>query len=340
MSKTFLGCVVFCLVLGVAASGGYSQGKISGYMFGDYYYVAQNHDPTIEGRNGLWFRRIYFTYDHGLSDEFSVRFRLELSSAGNFINGVTLQPFMKDGYLKWSKSGHSIILGLSPTPTFEYIEEFWGYRAIEKTPADLYKFGSSRDLGIAFKGTLGAAKKVRYHFMLANGGGNNGADTNKGKKALLSLGYQLTSALYVEVYGDWEERPGDTNRYTWQGFLGFQKEKYRLGAQILQQTRQTPAADLKLEVASFFAAAQLREKLWGYVRFDHGFDPFLDGPTIDYLPFDNTAEANFVIAGVDFEPVKQVHIMPNIEYTFYQETAGLSPDADAIPRLTFYYIWK
>lgn len=38
-------------------------GKWSGYMFGDFYYYAANHDKNFESQNGLWFRRIYLGYD-------------------------------------------------------------------------------------------------------------------------------------------------------------------------------------------------------------------------------------------------------------------------------------
>ena len=37
-------------------------------MFGDYYYVLAHHDETVEGNNGFWLRRVYFTYDNTLSD--------------------------------------------------------------------------------------------------------------------------------------------------------------------------------------------------------------------------------------------------------------------------------
>ncbi|MCK4967090.1 hypothetical protein KAS50_08665, partial [bacterium] len=54
----------------------YAQIKFSGYMFGDYYYVAKNHNEDNEGKNGFWYRRIYLTADRKLNDEFSVRFRM------------------------------------------------------------------------------------------------------------------------------------------------------------------------------------------------------------------------------------------------------------------------
>ena len=59
-------------------------GSISGYMVGEYYYVAEQHDCEIEGRHGFWFRRIYFTYNNSLADSFNMRLRLEMNSSSDF----------------------------------------------------------------------------------------------------------------------------------------------------------------------------------------------------------------------------------------------------------------
>lgn len=329
------------IVLPILAAGStaLAQGKIKGYMFGDYYYVLKNHDSSIEESNGFWFRRIYFTYDHTLDDEFSVRFRLEMNSPGDFSRSSKLQPFLKDGYLKWTRSNHAIILGLSSTPTWNHLESVWGYRSVEKTPGDLYKWDSSRDFGIAFKGNLGSEKRVNYHLMFANGGGTR-SETNKGKKLRLALGYNLTSNITVEAFGDWEERPGNSNRYSAQGVATYHSESVRLGAQLYHQTRKSDTGDLDLELLSLFGAAKLSEKVWGFARWDRAFDSLPDGPGISYLPIDGTAKFNFLLLGIDIMPHKQVHFMPNVELVFYGDKNGSSPDSDVIPRFTFYYVWK
>ncbi|MFQ5708349.1 MAG: hypothetical protein ACE5HO_12910 [bacterium] len=339
MLKHFSAVVVLCCICAGSSVAQAQTGKFSGYMFGDYYYVVNNHDDPLEGRNGFWFRRIYFTYDQGLGEEFSVRFRLEMKNAGDFAKKSKLEPFVKDGYLKWSRSHHAIYLGLSPTPTWNYIEKVWGYRAVEKTPADLYKFGSSRDFGVAVKGSFGGDKQVAYHFMFSNGS-STGSETNEGKKVALSLGYRLTKELSVEVYGDFEERPGASDRYTAQGFLTYQTARWRAGAQLVHQTRQQVGDNAQLQLASAFAAAQVREELWAFVRFDRSFDPIPEGPKVSFVPFDGTAKLNFLLLGADYRPHKQVHLMPNVELAFYDSVNGERPNADVIPRFTFYYVWK
>ena len=138
-----------------------SPDKFSGLAFGDLYVVAANHDAALEGENGLWFRRVYFTYDRKLSDEFDMRFRLEMNSSGDFKSSAKLEPFVKDMWVRYKRGGTSVYLGMSSTPTWGRVEGFWGYRDVEKTPLDLHKYTGSRDVGVAVKGALGDAGRVR-----------------------------------------------------------------------------------------------------------------------------------------------------------------------------------
>lgn len=311
--------------------------QFSGYMFGDYYWVAGNHNADLEGRNGFWFRRIYFTFDQKLTDRFSVRLRFEMASPGDFTSSTNMEPFVKDAFLRYSWGRHQLILGLSPTPTWEVIEKHWGYRSVEKTPLDLQKFGSSRDLGIALLGSLDSAKKIRYHLMVANGSGTKG-ETNEGKKFLASLGFYPTESFFFEIYGDYDDRPGETDRFTLQGFLGLKGNWGRLGLQYAHQTRQVEVGDdLELDIASIFGVLKLSDKTFVFARYDRMFDPNPDGSKIAYIPFDPAAKSNFIVAGFDFHLADKIQLMPNIEIVFYDEVDGVRPDTDVIPRLTLYY---
>ncbi len=43
--------------------------KISGLAFGDFYWIAANHDENLKDRNGFWFRRLYLTFDKALTEQ-------------------------------------------------------------------------------------------------------------------------------------------------------------------------------------------------------------------------------------------------------------------------------
>ena len=122
--------------------------KISGELFSEYYSVISHHDPEVQGQHGFWFRRINLTFDNALSSSLSFRFKLEMSSSGDFKSNSLLVPFVKDAFLNYRFLGQDLQVGIISTPTWENIEPFWGYRVLEKTPCDLQMFGSSSKLMI------------------------------------------------------------------------------------------------------------------------------------------------------------------------------------------------
>lgn len=313
--------------------------EIRGLVFGDYYWVATNHDEPLEGRNGLWFRRIYLDFDTRLTESVDTRLRFEMNSPGDFeTSGGLDSPLVKDAWLQWKGARHKAVFGLSPSPTFAVIEKAWGYRFVEKTAVDLQRFASSRDLGVALLGSLTASGSVGYHLMLGNGSGT-GTETNKGKKAMLAVNVKPTAALLFEGYADYEDRPGDTDRTIVQGFVGVTGGPGRLGVQYTRQTREVEGGpDDDLDLASVFGVLNFHPRASLLARYDRLFDPNPEGARIAYLPFDPRAESNLVILGVDLRPLEGLSVVPNLEIVFYDELdGGETPDTDVIPRVTFFY---
>ncbi len=329
------------ITFSLSLAGEKPAGKFSGYMFGDYYYILKNHKTDLQERNGFWFRRIYFTYDRKLNEAFSVRLRLEMLHPGDFSTKATAVPFVKDAYLKYKNGRHQIILGISPTPTWEVLEKVWGYRSLEKTPLDLQKFGSSRDFGIAAKGSLVEKGIVKYHVMFANGNSNK-SETNKGKKILAAITFNPAKNIILQFYGDYDGLLDVTSQITAQGFAAYKTDRIRVGLHYVRQIRKKEGSeDLVLDMASVFIAGQMSETLNFFLRVDNMLDPNPKGDAIAYIPFDPTARSTFFVGGLDFTPIKNVHLMPNIEAVVYEENdEGVKPDTDIIPRLTFYWVFK
>ncbi len=314
------------------------KGKISGLVFGDYYYILSDHDSNLKDRNGFWFRRIYLTYDQDLLHNFSMRLRLEMAHKGDFESKEAAVPFVKDAYLKYKTKSTEIILGTSPTPTFNIIEKFWGYRAVEKTPADLYKMASSRETGLAVKVKFGPSQKAYFHAMVGNGNAQK-SENNKGKKVLLSLGYNVTNNLLFEAYGDYETLPETKRRYTYQGFMAYQNSSLRAGLMYVNQLRtQSGKSAVNRRLVSAFATYHLKKNLSFFSRVDKLFDPVTDGKNISYIPVDSSAKATFMVFGLDYLFLKTLHLIPNIELVFYD--GAQKPDNDIIPRITFFYKFK
>jgi hypothetical protein len=316
--------------------------KISGLVFGDYYYVAANHRDELEGQNGFWLRRVYFTYDQTLSRAFSMRFRLELNSKGDFESTGVNTPYLKDAWLKWTFGSHALVFGLAPTPQIDFIDNFQGYRSLEKPPIDLYRWDASRDLGLVLQGSFGKAQRTSYTLQLGNGSGT-GSEVDQSKSARAQLVHRFAAGLVIEGYADWQDRPDGHDISTLEAFVGWQEPKWRASLQYGRQQRREAAPgglDQDLEFLSAFAVVQVTPKVAVLGRLDRNFDEVPNGETIDYMPFSETARALFGYAGVDVTLAKTVHLIPNLEWTTYgQSQDGTTPASDLVPRVTLFFSW-
>ena len=311
--------------------------NISGYVFGDYYWMASNHDPGLENRNGFWIRRAYLTLDKPLSPNFEMRLRLEMNSSGDFTSKSKLNPFIKDAYLRWKFTGnHQAVLGMSPTATTDSVDRIWGYRSVEKSALDIQRWGSTRDLGVALRGNFDSNRKVRYHLMLGNGSGT-GSETDAGNKIQGALSFHPTDRVTAEFYSDYEDRPLQAYRRTFQGFLAFQDDWGRLGLQYAHQTRHE-TSDLGLDLLSVWGVWSFASKASLFARYDRAFDANPDGDRIAYLPFDPAAKPNFFLGGIDLKISANFNLMPNVEVIRYDKREdGIRPTTDFVPRVTFFY---
>jgi hypothetical protein len=318
-----------------------SKGKFSGYMFGDYYKVVEHHNEEIKDQHGFQFRRIYFTYDYTINSSFSTRLRFEMSNEGDFTSKVAMLPFVKDAWLKYKFARTSMVVGISPTPTWGVVEPHWGYRSVEKTPLDLYRMNSSRDFGFAMKGAIDADSKFNYHFMFSNGNSNK-QEIDKGKSGMFAFNYRPSKKFVVEAYADYQDHEGDTDWYTYQGFAGFSEESYRIGLQYAHQTRDKNTDEsINLRTASMYAVGNVWEQVSILGRIDRNLDPNPQGEKIDFVPIDPTASSTLFLFGVDYSPVKDVSIIPNVEYVYYNENdEGVTPNSDLYAKLTFFWKFK
>lgn len=340
--------------------------KFSGYMFGDYFYNVER-DPLFSTAtppsnaalggakklNGFQFRRIYFTFDDDISDDFTTRFRLEADQAALSSDGK-ISVFVKDAYLRWKNAfgTHDFIFGIQPTPAYvDFAESVW-YRSLEKTIMDLRGILGSRDIGVSLRGKLDAAGKYNYWVEVGNNSGNR-PETDKFKRAMFNFQWKPTEKFYLTVYQDYKaapdianpNTPGDTlsnNGYTtYFSAISTVKDKYAFGGEAFMSRTQNgivrgtaPAAtfDSKNTVGfSGWAWYYLNTKVGVVGRYDW-FDPNRDSD------FKGDAR-NFFLGSLILKPHKNIYIMPNVEVESFQDTPTTSIKTSVTPRITFYYVF-
>lgn len=366
MNRTLLAVPAVLLSLALAGSAcaqvtqtapDYPRGKISGYMFGDYYWNAEgdpNHhynaagadsgQVNIDGNgkkvitkdlNGLQFRRVYLQLDNDLSARYSTRVRLEgdgksLSSDGKFT--VALKALYVQA--KSVLPRMDVYAGLVSVPFFDVTEEFWAYRSIEKTLPDFRGLSPSADLGVQVKGFVDDNHVFGYTAMVGNGQGQK-TETNRQKRVSGSLPVRWKD-LHFEPYIDYENVFGGQDRLSWQTMLGYDLPKHSsIGWVFTEQVQHTPLGPYhELRGHSIFGRIQPVPKIGAFARVDLW--------TPDQRAT-NRVDQQMYIAGLDWQPYGDVHIMPNVEAMQYsgKGTGPLSvapAHNEMQARITFY--WK
>ena len=353
-----------------------AQGKFSGYMFGDYFYnVARDTaftratlpNSAVNGQKnlqGFQFRRIYFTYDNDISEQFTARFRLEADQSALSSDGK-LSTFVKDAYLKWKNifAGSDFIFGIQPTSAYEISETAWGYRSLEKTIMDLRGIVPSRHLGVSLRGKLDNGGTFNYWLTFANnqsGNKPNGTTeyADKYKRYSLMLHVKPVKTLQMTLFGEYLGSP-DVNdptsttvpkatvsnaKTTLAAFVGYaEPERYDFGAEGFIQSTSNGMVDAGSTSGALKSLSTIGFSVWGNVllesdlavvaRFDY-FDPNSDSNV-------KGDARNYIIGGLSYKPNKNVSIMPNVQIETYQSApnGGRSIDASVTGRVTFYYVF-
>jgi hypothetical protein len=336
----------------------FPAGKFSGLMFGDYYWYYDRHqdgisstDPTpVKGQHGMWFRRIYFTYDFSFNEKLTTRFRLEVNSNGDFLGG-DLVPYAKDAYLKWTYKGeHQLTLGIHPTLTFDWLDGFWGLRHIEKTPADLYRLDSSRDFGFSFSGPT-PIDGLRYAAQFGNESGS-GSETQEGKILRFEGRFERKSGIAIEGFYSFGTRPAGAHRQTAQGIAGFRNDVARVGVQYLWQQRRSGEQGIPhqtIAVWSGFGTWEvLPKKANLFLRVDNvsgnrgDVETGLPGAEgIDYMLLSSESPFTTWIFGGEWYLHPSVRLGPNLElirYAHDPDPVNLpGRNRDSIFRATFFW---
>jgi len=322
-----------CLAL-VATATAQEEGKLSFIVFYDAYSVLDHHDTAVNGLSGFWFRRIYLTYDQKLEDGFAARMRLEAASPGDFSTDSKLTTKFKDAYLSYTGEGGTGYFGLTINPLIGSFEGYHkGYRAIERTPLDLFKMSPSRDTGVGFKGFMG--DKTKYWLMVGNDS-STGSETNKGKAFYLNLSHELAPQFDLSATAVYVDKAGSDHWTTVAAFLGYKGDNFEGSLFYGHQARSIAAGpDVSLDIVSLYLATQTSETAKPFFRADfvNGAVPGAD--KIAYLSLSPDASPSLFIVGVDMKLSENVNLIPSFEWVTYSNpTAGPTPGTDLVFRLT------
>lgn len=335
------------------SSSSYPNGKIFGTVFGDYFYKAGG-DSTVspldftaykKDYNTFEFRRIFLGYEHNFSEDFYSKVTLAYEGPSDVASNGKRNVILKDAFLNWKNifSNTNLTFGLFPTIAYSYhSEKIWGNRFVEKMILDQRGLTASRDFGLMINGAFDKSGDFGYYAMVATGSGQ-AIEKNKYKKfSGMLFGNFAGKKFTADLYADYEPYENDKSKSTWNAFVAYQVPELTIGLESFISIQKnfnvnvpTNPGNIEPFGISFFVRGNLSgEKVKFFSRYDY-YNP--DSRTAQYDYYNH-----FVTAGIDYLPLPNIHITPNLWLNAYarKNPAGKGRKTDVVPRITFSYDYK
>ena len=269
--------------------------------------IFSNYHATLEGgetAQAFELQRVYLGYQHNFSKNLSGQAVLDVGDPG--VGGLQMTAYVKNAYLKYKTGNFSTNFGLISTTQFKVQESAWGYRYIEKSFQDAYKFNSSADLGISASYKIGDI--ISADVIVANGEGYKKIEADSTFRT--GFGLTLTPINGLTVRGYYDFSTNEVTQSSLAAFIGYEIGFISIGAEYMKMSNYKFTSNQELNGLSFYSTAKLGDKLKVFGRFDNLSSNVLAGET---EAWQLSKDGQLYIAGLEFSPVKGVKLAPNFQ---------------------------
>ncbi len=258
-------------------------------------------------QRGFELERSYLGYEYKLTKDLTVKGVMDIGKSSD-VSDYQRIAYIKNAMVTWKTGRLKLSAGLISTTQFNYQEKAWGYRYIQKSFQDQYKFGSSADLGISASYEL--ADWLTADAIIVNGEGYKKIQVNDGLN--YGLGFTLTplKGFSARLYGGLNEgaKAEQKDTWNWAAFVGYKTDGFSIGAEYNYMKNAGYKDGVNKQGCSFYTSGRLSKNVEAYGRFDH-------------LYVDSTDGESACLLGLQVKVGKYVKLAPNFRMNF--------PKADA-----------
>jgi len=348
------------------------SGKLWGNVFVDYTDKIQSNSFNMSNTQYAItpkdftmfdFRRVYLGYDYEISERFSTQFLL--SYEGQTTSDGSRTVYLKAANIRYKGiyKNADLVVGQMQTPTFSTASDpTWGYRSLERTLLDMRKIGTSYDMGVSLQGKFTNKGDCGYTLMIANGSGAK-PENDKFKKEYIDVWAKfMDQKIIIDMGADNEISqitPYKKYKTTLKVFAAYQTPEFTFGLEAFSQLQKNNTlftepfpSTIKDTVnamssgISVFAKGAINSKVGWVLRYDHyNPDTKFNMKNVYAASYPSFFTESFVLAGIDFTVIKNIHIIPNIWFDSYNNRDiafnHLSKNSyDLAARITGSYLFK
>lgn len=215
--------------------------------------------------------------------------------------------YLKNIQVDWSNEKLFASIGLINLRQFSEQERLWGHRHIFRSFQEEYGYTYCEDVGVL----------AGYHFSdrlsmdvaLTNGEGRMFKNANNDFRYGVGLSFKPIEGLLLRGYLDYYENmlvdlPQTKDQRSYALLAGYEHKLLNVGAEYNHSYNYQFGSGEDMSGYSFYATVSVYKDFCLFSRFDH-LKAMGD--------WNSTREGSMIIAGFDYQPIKQVRISPNYQ---------------------------
>lgn len=281
------------------------SGNFSANVFSNFHV----HLNSTELESAFEVQRAYFGYTYRMSENFTAILKLDIGSPNQTSQYDLLKryAYFKNAGLVYHKNKLTLSFGLIDLFQFKIQDHIWAHRYIYQSFQDLYKFGSSADLGLSAEYKMNDYFSADFSVM--NGEGYNQLQTDNAYKSALGLTIFPVKNVIVRLYADYIEK--DEIQTTWSSFIAYDfNKKATIGIEYNLKLNYNYNIDQKLSGISTYASYEISKMVQIFGRFDKLWSNKIEGEPYQW---NINKDGSAIIGGIQVTPIKNIRIAINYQ---------------------------
>ncbi|HEY0781777.1 MAG TPA: carbohydrate porin, partial [Thermoanaerobaculia bacterium] len=184
---------------------------------------------------GIDVKRFYVGISHSFDSVWSASFVSDIGDQG----AKRYDVFVKNAYIQAKFAPEATFrLGAAGSPWVPYVEDNYGFRYVENTPAERAGLANSADWGVHFLGKTAGDTNFNYQVSVVNGRGYSNPTRSKGVDVEGRLGFQLIPGLQLGIGGlsgkrglDTDAVPAQHTASRFDALAAYTNEGFRIGGE-------------------------------------------------------------------------------------------------------------
>jgi hypothetical protein len=293
-------------------SGDSTATKMKGRVYGLIYTNVYSSINSKEKASAFEMKRIYLGYGKALGESFEANIKIDIGSPDDLspFSLTRRYAYFKNAYVRYYQGNISVLFGIIDLQQFKLQEKIWAHRYIEKAFADLYRLGSSSDLGAQVNYQWN--ESLSSDFTMMNSQGLTQVQSHSNYKYGFGITVIPINKLIARTYYDLTYQEIFQSTFTF--FVGYHDEKkWSTGIEYNHRFNNSFVEEHQRFGYSGYVTWYFYEKWQAFGRYDKIIsNKLFNEPN----PWNLQNDGSKIIAGIEYTPVNALKIALNYQDWF------------------------